>query len=52
VDDPIKENEMGRVWVMYWGEEKYITEVWWQNLKEQDHLEDLSIDGMIILKWT
>jgi len=24
VDDPIKENEMGRVWVMYWGEEKYI----------------------------
>jgi hypothetical protein len=24
VDDPIKENEMGRVWAMYWGEDKYI----------------------------
>ena len=46
--DPIKENEMGNVL----GRRKIHTEVWWQNLKEQDHLEDLSIDGRTILKWT
>ena len=23
----------------------------WGNLRERDHLEDLSIDGMIILRW-
>jgi hypothetical protein len=34
------------------GRRKIHTEVWWQNLKEQDHLEDLSVDGRIILKWT
>jgi hypothetical protein len=24
---------------------------WWQNLMERDHLEDIGIDGKIILKW-
>jgi hypothetical protein len=24
---------------------------WWGNLKERDHLEDLSIDWSIIIKW-
>jgi hypothetical protein len=24
---------------------------WWLNLKERDYLEDLGIEGMIILKW-
>jgi len=24
---------------------------WWGNLREDDHLEDLGIDGRIILKW-
>jgi hypothetical protein len=25
--------------------------VWWGNLRERDHLEDLDEDGRIILKW-
>jgi hypothetical protein len=27
------------------------TGFWWGNLRERDHLEDLDIDGRIILKW-
>jgi hypothetical protein len=26
--------------------------VWWGNLRERDHLEDLGEDGRIIFKWT
>jgi len=28
-----------------------LTEFWWGSLREGDHLEDLSVDGRIILKW-
>jgi len=28
------------------------TGFWWGNLRGKDHLEDISIDGRIILKWT
>jgi hypothetical protein len=27
------------------------TGFWWGNLREGDHLEDLGIDGGIVLKW-
>ena len=27
------------------------TGVWWKNLCERDHLENLGINGKIILKW-
>jgi len=25
---------------------------WWGNLKEREHLEELGVNGRIILKWT
>jgi len=27
------------------------TGFWWENLRERDDLEDLGVDGRIILKW-
>jgi hypothetical protein len=27
------------------------TGCWWGNLRERDHLEDLGVDGRIILRW-
>ena len=27
------------------------TGFWWGNLRERDHLEDLGVDGRIILRW-
>ena len=34
-----------------WGRKERDTGFWWGNLKEEDHLEDLVIDGKIILKF-
>ena len=49
--DQIKKNEMG--WVMWhvWGRGEVRAGFWWGNLRWSDHLEDLRIDGRIILKW-
>jgi hypothetical protein len=33
------------------GRTKICTVIWRGNLKERDHLEDLGLDGRIILKW-
>jgi len=27
------------------------TGCWWVNLRERDHVEDLGVDGRIILRW-
>jgi hypothetical protein len=27
------------------------TGFWWRNLRERDHLENLVVDGRIIIKW-
>ena len=38
---------MSRACSTYEVEERF----WWESLREGDHLEDLSVDRMIILKW-
>jgi hypothetical protein len=27
------------------------TGLWWENLTERNHLEDLGLDGRVLLKW-
>jgi hypothetical protein len=34
-----------------WRRGEVLTEFWWGNVWERSHLEDLDIDGKIILKW-
>jgi hypothetical protein len=45
-------NETG-VWCdTLWRETKYVhTGFWWGYLRERDYLEDLGVDGRIILTW-
>jgi hypothetical protein len=38
---------MGRVWETG----QVHTGFWWEDLRERVHLEDLGVDGRIILKW-
>ena len=34
-----------------WGTEEVHTECYWGDLSEGDHLEDLGVEGSVILKW-
>jgi len=49
--DQIKKNEMGGACSWYGGRGEVYTGFWWRNLRERDHLEDLGVDGRIILRW-
>ena len=33
------------------GREEVYTGFWWGNLRDRDHLEDIGVDGRIILRW-
>jgi len=37
--------------VAIWGRGEAYRGLWWGNVTERDHLEDLSVDGKIILRW-
>jgi hypothetical protein len=41
----------GRVIWHEWGAGELHTGVWWGDLREGDHLEDLGVGGTVILKW-
>jgi len=34
-----------------WRRGEVYTGIWWGNLKEKNHLGDLGVDGIIILRW-
>jgi hypothetical protein len=34
-----------------WGRGEVCTGFWWGNFRERDDLEDLGVDGRIILRW-
>jgi hypothetical protein len=46
----IKKTEVGRA-CSTWGRVEVHTGFQWGNLREGDHIEDLGIDGRVILKW-
>jgi len=42
---------MGGACSTYGGEERCMQGLWWENLRERDHLGDPGIHGRIVLKW-
>ena len=48
--DQIEKNEMGEACSTY-GEVELYVGCWCGNLRARDHLEDLGVDGKIILRW-
>jgi hypothetical protein len=34
-----------------WGREEVNTRFWWGNQREKDNLEELGVDGCIVLRW-
>jgi hypothetical protein len=48
--DQIKKNEMGGACGAY-GRQERCRVFWWGNLKERNPLEDLGVDGRVVLKW-
>ena len=47
--DKIKNNNMGGECGTYGGD--VYTVFWWENLRKRNYLQDLGVDGMIVLKW-
>jgi len=43
----IKKNGIGWACNTYGGEEMYI-QVWWRNLKDRNHFEDIDVDDRIL----
>jgi len=42
---------MGGACSTYGGPGEVLTGFWWGNLRERDHMEDLGVDGRVILRW-
>ena len=43
---------MGKARSMYGGDERPTQSFLWGNLRKRDHLEDPSVDGRIIFRWS
>jgi hypothetical protein len=50
--DQIEKNEMGGTCSAYRGKREVHTGIWWEGLREGDHLGGPDVDGRIILKWS
>lgn len=49
--DEIKKDEMGGTCGMHGEKRNAHVEFWWWNLKGRNHLQDLAMDGSMLLKW-